>query len=139
VEHIRIILDEVGEFIPNSDDAVMLEWLSEKQLGLTPKEYLVALFVLRCVQFAKNSVTHMPTDAHLSARDILSVGEVTGISVFGESARDWLRVLGLTSSLELGKAVYWLVRRGVLSIAQHDRISDFDVRSDYDAFMQETA
>jgi len=134
----KIILEEMGEFVPNSDDAVMLEWLYERQLGLTPKEYLIALFILRCVQFAKNSVTHTSSGAHVSGRDILAVGEVTAISVFGESARDWLGALGPTSSSELGKSVYWLARRGVLNLAQHDRMADFNVRSDYDAFLEET-
>jgi uncharacterized repeat protein (TIGR04138 family) len=135
----KVELEGMGEFIPTPEDEAMLVWLSEQQPGFTPKEFLVALYVCRCVQLAKHSVSHARNGTHVSGGALLSVAEPAALSVFGPSARDWIRALDLGCSARFGKAVHWLVRRGLLCLSEGDRMSDFNVHSDYDSFLEERA
>lgn len=132
---VPIVLEKVGEFIPQVGDETILENLAERLPGLAPKEYLVGLFLTRCVWKARQSVTRKTDGNHVSAIETLSVARVVAASVFGGNAKAWLEAIGLTSSARFGEAVYSFANRGMFGIAEHDRIEDFNVHSDFDEYL----
>jgi uncharacterized repeat protein (TIGR04138 family) len=132
----EVIVEGLGPFPATDAESKYLEELAVKHPELSPKDCLRLLYVARCVQLAYDSVTReSPAGYHVCAIDLLRVGELAALQLFGERAQDWLLALGVRSSKEFGALIFRFVQLGALVITQSDRQEDFDQISPFDAFV----
>jgi uncharacterized repeat protein (TIGR04138 family) len=96
--------------------------------GIPEKAYL---FIGMCLQAAQKR-RGAATRSHLKAVEILAVAAEVARELFGADAAVVLRSAGIDSSASLGKVIYDMIEQRMLSAAEGDKVSDFNVRSSFD-------
>ncbi len=137
---VKIVLEGVGEFSAADFEQKWISDFLSKFPALSQKDCLAYLYLSRCLRFARDSAYGASLEIkHVSAPELLLVGRAAAMSVFGENAREWLIALGISSSRSFGDCVFHLVKLGLLTARENDKLEDFHVTSDLDDFLRPDA
>ena len=132
-----IAVDGIGEFAPSRNEAARIAHLRGLLPDMSTRDLLILIFLQATVATAINSQNRKLQSPHVSGAELLSFARLVALNQFGKDARRWMRGLGLSCSADIGKSLFRFMDAGIFSKQPSDDPADFDIKSDYDVFINE--